>query len=485
MISEKLRNARSYEVEKENQIGKEIRPEYHLSTRVGWMNDPNGFSYYNGMYHLFYQYYPYDTHWGPMHWGHATSKDLLHWEYLPAAIAPDMPYDQDGCFSGSAVELPDGRQLLMYTGVRRETQPDGEIRDVQTQCIAIGDGLNYEKYEGNPVLTQADLPEGGSRFDFRDPKLWREADGTYACVVANCDEKKDGRILLYRSQNALEWHYDSTLRTNNGQIGKMWECPDYFQLDGKDILIASPQELMPERANPYNGNVSVAFIEKSCQLLDYGIDFYAPQTIQSQDGRRIMIGWMQNWDTSGPHRGELPWFGQMSFPRELTIRDGKLIQKPIKELEQLRQNKVAYENVLLAGSNKLEGIQGRKAELELEISSVPDRSMYQSFTLQFAQNKKYYTCLNYRPHESVLEINRTCSGARCMTVHQRSCKVTKADGKIKLRVLLDQYSAEVFVNDGEQVLSVTMYTNPDAEDITFVADGSCMMNVTKYELNAE
>lgn len=485
MISEKLQKARNYEIEKGDRIGKEIRPEYHLSTRVGWMNDPNGFSWYNGMYHMFYQYYPYDTHWGPMHWGHAISKDLLHWEYLPAALAPDMSYDKDGCFSGSAVELPDGRQLLMYTGVSKETQPDGEPRDVQTQCIAVGDGVNYEKYEGNPVLTRKDLPEGGSEFDFRDPKIWREEDGTYACVVANCDEQKDGRILLFRSKNALEWHYDSTLRTNNGQIGKMWECPDYFLLAGREILIASPQELMPERTNPYNGNVAAAFMGDTCQLLDYGIDFYAPQTIWSKDGRRIMIGWMQNWDTNGPHRGELPWFGQMSFPRELTIRDGKLIQNPIKELEQLRQNKVSYENVTLTGTKKLDGIHGRKVELELEIAPDLEENMYQSFRLQFAQNEKYFTCLNYRPHESELEIDRTCSGTRCMTVHQRRCTVRKDGGRIKLQVLLDRYSAEVFVNDGEQVLSVTIYTDQKAEDISFAADGSCLMNVKKYELSAE
>lgn len=485
MISEKLQKARNYEIEKGDRIGKEIRPEYHLSTRVGWMNDPNGFSWYNGMYHMFYQYYPYDTHWGPMHWGHAISKDLLHWEYLPAALAPDMSYDKDGCFSGSAVELPDGRQLLMYTGVSKETQPDGEPRDVQTQCIAVGDGVNYEKYEGNPVLTRKDLPEGGSEFDFRDPKIWREEDGTYACVVANCDEQKDGRILLFRSKNALEWHYDSTLRTNNGHIGKMWECPDYFLLAGREILIASPQELMPERTNPYNGNVAAAFMGDTCQLLDYGIDFYAPQTIWSKDGRRIMIGWMQNWDTNGPHRGELPWFGQMSFPRELTIRDGKLIQNPIKELEQLRQNKVSYENVTLTGTKKLDGIHGRKVELELEIAPDLEENMYQSFRLQFAQNEKYFTCLNYRPHESELEIDRTCSGTRCMTVHQRRCTVRKDGGRIKLQVLLDRYSAEVFVNDGEQVLSVTIYTDQKAEDISFAADGSCLMNVKKYELSAE
>ena len=119
MTSQTLREARKYEEASEKMIQKEERPDFHLSVRTGWMNDPNGFSYYKGRYHMFYQYYPYETKWGPMHWGHAVSSDLLHWDYLPAALAPDEAYDRDGCFSGSAVELPDGRQLLMYTGVVR------------------------------------------------------------------------------------------------------------------------------------------------------------------------------------------------------------------------------------------------------------------------------------------------------------------------------------------------------------------------------
>ena len=129
MISQTLRDARRYEDAMAQNITPLERPEFHLSPKVGWMNDPNGFSYYKDKFHLFYQYYPYDSQWGPMHWGHAVSDDLLHWEYLPAAIAPDMPYDYVGCFSGSAITLPDGKQLFMYTSVRKEAQPDGGVRD--------------------------------------------------------------------------------------------------------------------------------------------------------------------------------------------------------------------------------------------------------------------------------------------------------------------------------------------------------------------
>ena len=183
MISQVLRDARKYEETAEKGIGQDERPGFHLSTRVGWMNDPNGFSFYNGEYHLFYQYNPYSSHWDTMHWGHAVSKDLLHWEYRPAALAPDTDYDRDGCFSGSAVTLPDGRQLLLYTGVANETQPDGSTCALQRQCIAVGDGVDYEKYPQNPVLSEADLPDGSSRCDFRDPIIFCKADGSYVSVV--------------------------------------------------------------------------------------------------------------------------------------------------------------------------------------------------------------------------------------------------------------------------------------------------------------
>ena len=158
MASQTLREAREYEEMAQAQIKREERPSFHLSPRAGWMNDPNGFSWYQGMYHMFYQYHPYSSYWGPMHWGHAVSRDLLHWEYLPAALAPDMPYDKDGCFSGSAVALPDGTQMLLYTGVLHEPEPDGSFREIQTQCIALGDGVDYEKLPENPVLTEKDLP---------------------------------------------------------------------------------------------------------------------------------------------------------------------------------------------------------------------------------------------------------------------------------------------------------------------------------------
>ena len=172
MTSKLLTEARDFE-QKYLPYSYADQPKFHVTGGIGWLNDPNGFAPYKGEYHLFFQYYPYDVRWGPMHWGHVKTRDFIRWERLPAAMAPDQEYDSGGCFSGSAVEMPDGRHLLMYTGVRNERNESGRIESFQTQCIAFGDGVDYEKYEGNPVIGADMLPEGGSVKDFRDPKIWR------------------------------------------------------------------------------------------------------------------------------------------------------------------------------------------------------------------------------------------------------------------------------------------------------------------------
>ena len=492
-MSQILRDARKYEEAKEKQISGEPRPAFHLSTRVGWMNDPNGFSYYNGEYHLFYQYHPYNSHWGPMHWEHAVSSDLLHWRYLPAALAPDTDYDRDGCFSGSAVTLDDGRQLLMYTGVINETQPDGSHLGVQTQCIAVGDGIDYEKYPGNPVLDRKDLPENGSRFDFRDPRIWRTSDGTFRCVAGNCTPDKDGQILLFSSPDGLKWKFEKILLQNNGRFGKMWECPDFFELDGKQVLLISPQDMLPQGFEYHNGNGTVCIIgsydeetdtfhEELDQAIDYGIDFYAPQTVVAPDGRRIMIGWMQNWDTCNLHSPEKPWFGQMSIPRELSVRDGRLIQRPVRELEDFRQNRISYEHVVFNDIIRLEGIQGRRIDMELTLRPGDADEMYRKFAVRFAQNGTCHTALSFRPHESILKIDRKFSGSRRAIIHQRRSLVNSTDGQIKLRIILDNFSVEVFANDGEHAMSATIYTDPAADGILFYADGKVDMDVVKYDI---
>ena len=495
MISHTLFEARHYEEIAEQTIPDSTRPAFHLTPRAGWMNDPNGFSIYNGKYHLFYQYYPYESKWGPMHWGHAVSEDLLHWKYLPAAIAPDTPADGSGCFSGSAIQLPDGRQLLMYTGVSAPLpQPDGTRSTVQTQCLAVGDGINYEKYTGNPVITGDDIPEGGSRIDFRDPKIWQAEDGTFRCIAGNRPADGSGQILYYSSPDGFHWKFESVLAENKNRFGLMWECPDFFELDGKHVLLVSPQDMEPDGFEYHNGNGTVGFIghfdeqsktflEEHDQAVDYGIDFYAPQTLLAPDGRRILIAWMQNWDTLSIASLKAPWFGQMTVPRELSIRNGRLYQWPIRELDALRSGHVRYDNVPLSGELVLDGIRGRQMDITITLRPADEESLYNRFAVWFGMDEKYHTSISFHPSDSIMKIDRKFSGSRRAIIHQRRSKVSHRNGHITFRMILDRFSVEIFINHGEQTITATMPTDLSADGFKFFAGGDVLMDIEKYDLD--
>ena len=493
MISKALQKARDFETQYGPHIPAAERPAFHATPTIGWMNDPNGFSLYKGEYHLFYQYHPYSNEWGPMHWGHLKTKDFLRWERLPVALAPDEDYDAAGCFSGSAVELPNGQQLLMYTGVHRSRNPEGFIQDIQTQCAAVGDGVNYEKYAGNPILSAKDLPEGGSTVDFRDPKIYQEPDGSYCAVIGNRTDDGSGAILLYRSTDGFHWNFVRTLERCCNQYGRMWECPDFFLLDNKYILITSPQDMMPVGLEFHAGNGTVCFIgdyaadgkgftRQFVQAIDYGLDFYAPQTLLTPDGRRVMIAWMQNWSTVGAKPYHCRWFGQMTLPRELSIRNGRLIQKPVREVENYRSRCVIHHNIPVSGEVNLPGIQGRTLDMTVSVRPIGKES-YRWFRIRVAKDGEHETIIRYRPDEGTIKIDRTRSGLPHDIVHTRSFLVRYQEGSIKLRIILDRFSLELFVNDGEQAASAVIYTRQEASAISFEAGGSVLMDVEKYDLD--
>ena len=210
-----------------------MRQQYHFMGGPGWINDPNGLVWYKDAYHFFYQYNPFGLTWGEPCWGHAVSRDLLHWTQLPPALVPSEPYDmyeQGGCFSGSALVV--GQRLyLLYTGV---CEKDGHC--VQAQCLAWSDdGVTFQKYENNPVVC---APVGVDPANFRDPKLWREADGTFY-FVCGASLEGDGAALLFSSQDLFQWQYQGVLARSEGRFGTMWECPDLFCLDGQWYLAVS------------------------------------------------------------------------------------------------------------------------------------------------------------------------------------------------------------------------------------------------------
>ena len=492
MISNALQKARDFEAQYGPHIPDEERPAFHVTPTIGWMNDPNGFSVYKGEYHLFYQYHPYSNEWGPMHWGHVKSRDLIRWERLPAALAPDQPYDASGCFSGGAAELPNGKQLLMYTGVQRRRDPDGFLHDVQTQCAAIGDGINYEKFAANPVLDEKDIPQGWSAIDFRDPKVWRETDGNYYAVVGDRTDDGSGAILLYRSADGLRWEYIRTLDRCHNQYGKMWECPDFFALDGKQVLFTSPQEMMPVGLEFHAGNGTLCligdydpagkgFCRQYVQAIDYGLDFYAPQTLLTPDGRRVMIAWMQNWSTVGAKPNRCRWFGQTTVPRELSVKDGRLYQQPVRELEKYRSGRVVHRNIPVSGEVNLPGIQGRTLDMTITVRPTGGES-YRWFRIRVAKDGVHETIIRYRPDQGTVKLDRVRSGLPHDIVHTRSFLVRNRQGEIKLRIVLDRFSLEVFVNDGEQAASAVIYTPQEAQSISFEAEGMAILDVEKYDL---
>ena len=489
LVSTQLLKVRRMEKKQIHDIPKKERPAYHMYSPTGWINDPNGFSVFQGQYHLFFQYHPFSKKWGPMHWGHCTSEDFIKWEYLPCALAPEESYDEGGCYSGSAIEV-DGEHVLIYTGVMDRYLDDGFHYYRQVQCIAKGDGIDYRKSKENPIITGESLPEGSSLEDFRDPKVWREDDGYYL-VVGSRAKDGSGQILMYYSENLNQWEYVTVLEQSKNKYGKMWECPDFFSLGDRQILLLSPQDMRAKGLEFHNGNNSIfiygqyekeshQFKREKVTSADYGLDFYAAQTLLTQDGRRILIGWMQSWDANITP-ASFQWSGMMTIPRELTLEHGRIYQRPVRELEKYRTDMVRYDNLSITGSTILKNITGRVLELLVEITGFD----FEYFRIQFAKSDEYQTFLQYSHKKRCLTIDRTHSGIDRDVVCRRKMElapIQEENGKevLKLRILLDKYSVEVFANDGEKVMSSLFYTPLEAESIVFDSDGTACINIIKY-----
>lgn len=306
--------------------------EIHLRSPRGWINDPNGFIYYQGKYHLFYQHFPYAPRWGRMHWGHAVSEDLTNWEHLETALFPSKPEDCDGCFSGSAVEK-DGKLWLFYTGVRYES-PDPE----NTNCCLNGefissqlsvcseDGESFDNFGGkHTVIPPVKDPAVGDLRNTRDPKVWKERDGRFYMVLGSTAGGK-GRLLFYRSDDLEHWEYGNFASAEN--CGWMWECPDYFPVGDTGVLIFSPM------GTEYGNQAVCTFAEFSVPdasmrigeqvwFLDYGLDLYAPQSTVDAEGRRVVIAWLRMPEAPDGKR-----IGMFSIPRVCEVKNRHICFRP-------------------------------------------------------------------------------------------------------------------------------------------------------------
>ena len=331
------------------------------------------------------------------------------------------------------------------------------------------------------------LPQGSSLEDFRDPKIWKEGDTFYA-VMGSRSSDGSGQIPVYTSRNLRNWSLVSILDKCENRYGKMWECPDFFFLDDKAVLLTSPQDMEAEGLEFHSGNGTLCIIgncsrkdfilhREAVQAIDYGLDFYAPQTTLTPDGRRVMIAWLQSWDNylSPEH---LAWGGMMTIPRELQIKGGRLYQNPIRELEQYRREKIQYDGVKIREKQSLEGIKGRQIDLALEIRG----EAYDKFRIYLAMDEKHHTDVIYDRREGILTFDRRYSGDRRDRIHTREMTVEEKDGKLKLRILVDKYSVEIFVNDGEKAMSSLTYTGLEAEGIAFEARGEGEVSVCQYNM---
>ncbi|MEC1522750.1 sucrose-6-phosphate hydrolase [Neobacillus niacini] len=441
-------------------INDSYRLDYHLMPPVGLLNDPNGLIQFKGVYHVFYQWNPFDTAHGAKFWGHFTSEDMVHWREEPIALAPSEWYEINGCYSGSAVEA-DGKLYLFYTG--NVKQEDGTRETYQ--CLAVSeDGIHFEKH--GPVLR---LPEQYTAH-FRDPKVWKKDENWYMVVGAQTLDEK-GIAVLFHSKDLYHWEEAGPIAGSgmNGleDFGYMWECPDLIHLNGKDVLLVSPQGLEPDgdfyhnlfESGYFTGELdleSVKFQHGPFTELDRGFDFYAPQTFTNESGRTILYAWMGITDEQEAYQPTIAnhWVHALTIPRELELHHGKILQKPVEELKKLRKDHEVVEG------NICEGI-SMELLVDFEKAGPFEISFRNEAYLKFDSDKFTLKRRNFKTGE----------------FEKRSCKIASVS---KLQILMDHSSLEIFVNDGEEVFTARYFPNP--EDVTISIQGDVEFTWTKWNL---
>jgi beta-fructofuranosidase len=448
------------------------RPVYHFVSEANWLNDPNGLIQWCGRYHLFYQYNPNGAFHGTIHWGHAVSEDLVNWKHLPIALAPTPDSsDQDGCFSGCAVDNG-GVATLIYTGVRG---------DDQLACVATTTDdllIKWEKYAGNPVI--AAPPAELKLVAYRDHSVWKEGDTWYQVIGAGI-EGVGGTALLYRSPDLLTWEYLNPIfsgdRSNREPFvtGDMWECPTLFALNAKHVLIVSVWENHQLHYCVYfTGDFDgQQFTPQYSAIMDNGASYYACQTMLDEQGRRLVWGWLR--EQTGVEVQRLAgWSGVMSLPRVLTVLgDGRLAQAPVPELAKLRADHRQYtsQNIKAGIGEEIAGIQGDALEIILELE--PGEAESAGIAVGCSPDGAEQTLILYDWRLGGLVIDRKLSSLTPDVPHDQrfaACPPS-ANGSVNLHVFLDRSVIEVFVNH-EIAMACRIYpTRSDSLGLRLVANG--------------
>lgn len=489
------------------------RPNFHYTPKKGWMNDPNGMFYSNGTYHLMYQYYPDDNIWGPMHWGHAVSKDLVKWEELPIALYPDK---KKYIISGSAVVDTkntsglgkDGKApiVAIYTLHDADKEKQGAL-DTQNQDLAysLDDGLTWQKFEqGNPIIKNPGIK------DFRDPKVsWDAVHNQWIMVLAAQDKAQ-----FYKSADLKTWEYLSDFGKNAGAHGGVWECPDFFQMkaegtnEKKWVLI---QSLNPGGANGGSGTqyfigdfdgktftldheFSKRVSEGKGAWLDYGKDNYAGVTwnnIPDSDGRRLFVGWMSNWDYA-QQVPTSPWRSSMTTAREIQLvkkeNNYSLISNPVREINKYVSKTSNKKD--LKGKGKLslskDEIDLSKAIIDFKLTNL--KADDYTFTLSNKTGESLSFGLNNK--EGYLFVDRSKTG-RIDFSEKFASVISKADLKKNqkdavFKIILDKTSIEIFYNNGEKVITELFFsTQPFTEISASSEKGIDILDLAANQINIQ
>ena len=449
------------EAENNTNPGGRFRQKLHLMPPVGWLNDPNGLCQFKGVYHAFFQYSPLNAEGGVKMWGHYTSRDMIDWEYQGVTLYPDQPFDCSGVYSGCAF-IEDGEMYLYYTGnVKLEDRDDYDYvnsgREANTVLVTSRDGVNFGRKR--LLMKNSDYP-ADLTLHVRDPKVWKE-NGIYYMLQGARTKEDSGQAIVFRSEDKLHWSFHSRIKTND-KFGYMWECPDYFEVDGTKILSASVQGLTGDEWKERNvyqsgyfvvdGDILGEYILSDYRLWDYGFDYYAPQSFETDDGRRIQIGWMgmpdceeyTNWTI------EDGWQHCFTFPREVFVKDGIVRQRPIRELG---ERKILSEET----KNRLET--KKYTVYEAVVSDISD----DQFHAVLAEN----LIVKYENNRFVIEfINSRNNKVSC----GRKIRYVEMDHVTDVRILSDESSVEIFVNDGAYVFSTRYY--PEEPGICIEAEGA-------------
>lgn len=454
------------------------RPRYHFTPPQNWMNDPNGLIQWQGVYHLFYQHNPFGALWGNMHWGHAISRDLVHWEHLPIALAPDEDGPDDGgCFSGVAL-VHDGVPTLLYTGVRK---PDHEP---QRPCLATSDDpllRTWTKYDGNPVIPEPP-------FDvviFRDHTVWQE-DGFWYQGIGSGIPGEGGTVLVYRSRDLRAWDYVGPLavgdatQTEPFRTGTGWECPDFFRVDGKAGLIFASHGPGGLNVAWITGDYAdVKLLPTATGLVDAGPSFYAPQSFTDEQERRVMIGWMRE-RRSDEAQVAAGWSGAMTLPRILSIgNDGTLHSTPAPEVALLRGERTSVAPNAIAEDGIVAGIAGDT--IEIQATFAADRGPV-GLIVRADPASGEQTRVIVDPAAGTLELDTTQSSRDPETMGMRSVDRITLDGQpITLRIFVDRSVVEVYLND-RIAISDRAYPTSDAATGVGVLNADALQSLDSWTM---